>query len=235
MEKDEIGGVHNMSKISDFEQRIIKQGMTDQDLIEYGKLLKKVRDNFLKRQHCYTTAAKFPSENADQAINLIQFGLENFEDSWFSTYQSYWHIGCIYKKISNYEKAFASYLLAKEALGTDHPDYVKDLSIELLWMKLHIDSFCYSQELENYYSCYITTDDFSKSFINNEFRLAVANLVIALHYGNKVEAKEALDKAREISKPDYLGKLYNILARHHYKESFKTTREAENFIKNIKI
>ena len=102
-------------------------------------------------------------------------------------------------------------------------------------MKLHIDSFCYSQELENYYSCYVTTDDFSKSFIENEFRLAIATLVIALHHGDMVEAKEALYKAREISKPNYLGKLYNILDRHNYKESFKTTREAEDFIKNIII
>ena len=49
------------------------------------------------------------------------------------------------------------------------------------------------------------------------------------------KSKVALDKAKEISNPSYLGKLYNILARHNYKESFKTTREAENFIKNIKI
>jgi hypothetical protein len=59
--------------------------------------------------------------------------------------------------------------------------------------------------------------------------------VIALHHGKTVEAKEALDKAKEISNPSYLGKLCNILARHNYKEAFKTTREAKNFIKNIKI
>ena len=125
--------------------------------------------------------------------------------------------------------------MAKESLGTEHPEYVKQISKDLMWMKLHIDSFCYSQELENYYSCYVTTDDFSKSFIENEFRLVIANLVISLHHGNTVEAKEALDKAKEISNPSYLGKLCNILARHNYKETFKTTREAKNFIKNIKI
>ena len=224
-----------MSKIDEFERKIIKQGMTDEDFAEYQKLLKRVRGNFLKRQHCYTTAIQFPTKYADQAIKLIRYGLENFEDSWFSTYTSYLYIGHIYKKTSDFQNAFASYQMAKESLGTDHPEYVKEISKDLMWMKLHIDSFCYSQELENYYSCYVTTDGFSKLSIENEFRLAIATLVIALHHGNTAEAKEALDKAKEISKPDYLGKLYNILARHNYKESFKTTREAEDFIKNIKI
>ena len=224
-----------MSKIEELEQKIIKQGMTDEDFAEYQKILKRVRGNFLKRQHCYTTAIQFLPEYADQAIKLIKYGLENFEDDWFSTYTSYLYIGHIYEKTSDFKNAFASYQMAKESLGTDHPEYVKEISKDLMWMKLHIDSFCYSQELENYYSCYVTTDDFSKSFIENEFRLAIATLVIALHHGDMVEAKEALYKAREISKPNYLGKLYNILDRHNYKESFKTTREAEDFIKNIII
>ena len=223
-----------MSKIDEFERKIIKQGMTDEDFAEYQKLLKRVRGNFLKRQHCYTTAIQFLPEYADQAIKLIRYGLENFEDDWFSTYTSYLYIGHIYEKTSDFKNAFASYQMAKESLGTDHPEYVKEISKDLMWMKLHIDSFCYTPELEDYYSLYITTDDFSKSFIENEFRLAIANLVIALHHGNTVEAKEALDKAKEISKPNYLGKLYNILDRHNYRESFKTTREAKDFIKNIK-
>ena len=224
-----------MSKIDEFERKIIKQGMTDEDFADYQKLLKRVRGNFLKRQHCYTTAIQFPTKYADQAIKLIRYGLENFEDGWFSTYTSYLYIGHMYEKTSDFQNAFASYQMAKESLGTDHPEYVKEISKDLMWMKLHMDSFCYTPELEDYYSLYITTDDFSKSFIENEFRLAIANLVIALHHGNTVEAKEALDKAKEISKPNYLGKLYNILDRHNYRESFKTTREAEDFIKNIKI
>ena len=34
-----------MSKIDEFEQKIIKHGMTDEDFLEYGKLLKRVRGN----------------------------------------------------------------------------------------------------------------------------------------------------------------------------------------------
>ena len=70
-----------MGKIDDFEQKLIKQGMTDEDFIEYEKLLKRVRGNSSKCQHCYTTAIQFPRKYAEQAINLIQYGLDNFYHS----------------------------------------------------------------------------------------------------------------------------------------------------------
>ena len=224
-----------MGKIDEFEQKIIKQGMTDADFAEYEKLLKRVRDNFSKRQHCYTTAIQFPRRYAEQAIKLIQYGLENFEDDWFSTYTSYLHMGQIYERINNYQKAFDAYLLAKEALGSDHSQYVEELSKNLMWMKLHIDSFQYSVELEEYLSCYEKTSDFSKAFVNAEFKVAVANIVISMHYGRFDEAKQFLEKAKGICKPNYAGKLYNILASHKYYESLNTTPEATTFIKHLKI
>ena len=41
-----------MGKIDEFEKRLIEQGMNDEDFVEYQKMLKRVRGNFLKRQHC---------------------------------------------------------------------------------------------------------------------------------------------------------------------------------------
>ena len=69
-----------MSKIDEFEQQIIKNGFTEEDLKEYAKLLRQVRGNFSKRQHCYSTAIQFPVEHTEQAVLLIKYGLENFED-----------------------------------------------------------------------------------------------------------------------------------------------------------
>lgn len=224
-----------MGKIDDFEQKLIKQGMTDEDFLEYEKLLKRVRGNFSKRQHCYSTAIQFPRQYAEQAVKLIQYGLENFEDNWFTTYTSYLHIGHIYERASNYQKAFEAYLLAKEALGLDHPEYVKELSKDLMWMKLHVDSFRYSLELEEYLSCYEKTNDFSKSFVNAEFKIAITNIVISIHHGRFDEAKRYLEKAKGICKPNYVGKLYNILARHKYYESLNTTPEALAFVERLKI
>ena len=224
-----------MGKVDDFEQKLITQGMTAEDFLEYEKLLKRVRGNFSKRQHCYTTAIQFPRQYAEQAVKLIQYGLENFEDGWFSTYTSFLHIGHIYEGTSNYQKAFEAYLLAKEALGLDHPEYVKELSKDLMWMKLHVDSFKYSLELEEYLSCYEKTNDFSKSFVNAEFKVAIANIVISMHHGRFDEAKQFLEKAKGICKPNYAGKLYNILARHKHYESLITTPEALAFVGRLKI
>lgn len=226
---------NTMRKIEEFEQKLIQQGMTDDDFLEYGKLLKRVRGNFSKRQHCYTTAIQFQPKYTEQAVKLIQYGLENFDDGWFSTYTSHLHIGRIYEKNGDYQKAFDYYLLAKNALGEDHPDYVVELSKDLLWMKLHIDAFGYSAELKEYLLCYEKANGFSKSFVNSEFRLAVANVVIFLHEGKIENAKQQLETAKEICKPNYAGKLYNILTRHKYYESLNTTPESIVFIKNLKI
>ena len=224
-----------MIKIEEFEKKIIDQGMNDEDFTEYEKLLKRVRGNFSKRQHCYTTAIQFPPEHYEQAIRLIQYGLENFEDGWFSTYTSYLFIGRIYEKVKDYTKAYGAYLSANEALGANHPEYTQELSIHLLWMKLHIDSFSYSAESEEYFVCYKKTDDYSKAFVNNEFKSAVANIVISLHYGNIDEAKQSLNIALKVCKPDYIGKLFNLLKRHNYRESLNATKESLDFIKNLKI
>lgn len=224
-----------MGKIDEFERKIIEQGMTDDDFLEYKKMLKRVNDNFSKCQHCYTTAIQLPRKYAEQAVKLIQYGLENFSDSWFSTYTSYLYIGHIYEKESNYQKALESYLLAKEALGKDHQEYVEELSKDLMWMKLHVDSFKYSTELEDYLYQYQKTSDFSKAFVNTEFKVPIVNIVIALHYERHDEAKQFLKKARNICIPNYTGKLYDILMRHKYKETLDITPEAISFIRRLEI
>ncbi len=224
-----------MSKIEQFEKEIIRRGMTDEDFSTYEKLLKRILNNFLKRQHCYTTAIQFPCEYAEQAVKLIQYGLENFEDDWFSTYTSFLYIGRIYEKIGEYQNAFEAYLSAKTALGSEHQSYAEELSKYLFWMKLHIDSFQYSKEMENYFLCYKKTADFSKSFLNSEFHLAVAGTVIALYYGKTDEAKKQLETAKKICQPNYIGKLNQILVRHQYHEALNETSESIAFIQNIKI
>ena len=153
----------------------------------------------------------------------------------FSTYTSYLYIGHIYEKARNYRKAYESYLLAKDALELNREEYVNELSKDLLWVKLHIDSFCYSAELEDYYSCYLATDEFSRAFVNSEFRLAVANIIISLHHGRTDEAKRSLAIAKEICEPHYRGKLHSILAKHKYYESLNATPESITFVKSIQI
>lgn len=228
------GGI-GLSKIEEFENRVIQQGMNDDDFAEFQKLLKRVRGNFLKRQHCYTTAIQLQPENTEQGIKLINYGLANFEDGWFSTYNSYLFLGQIYETSGNYIKAYESYLKAQNVLDVDKNAYREELSIKLLWMCLHIDSFRYSAELEEYYLYCQKTDEFSKAFVNWQFRMAVATIVIALHYGRDAEAKQAYVQAINICKPNYVGKLQDILQKNRYKESLKTTPESLDFLTEINL
>ena len=224
-----------MGKIDEFEEKIIKQGMSDEDFEEYKKLLKRVRGNFGKRQHCYTTAIQFPTKNANQAIKLIEYGLETFSDEWFSTYTSYLYIGKIYESSGKYQKAYDAYLMALNALGEMGQGYKEELSGDLCWMRLHIDSFQYSEELEELYSSYDETEEFSKGFINSEFRRAIIQIVIALQHNQREIAKNAYKQAIAIYSPSYVGKLHNILARHNYKETLKITLEAKKFLSGLKL
>ena len=102
-------------------------------------------------------------------------------------------------------------------------------------MKLHVDSFKYSTELEKYLTGYESAGDFSKAFINSTFRLAVAKAVVALHYGKTTEAKQALETARQIAGPAYKGPLHALLARHNYREELNITPEAALFIRKLKV
>ena len=223
-----------MSKIEEFEKKIIEQGMNDEDFIEYQQLLKRVRGNFNKRQHCYTTAIQFPVENAEQAINLIKYGLDNFEDGWFTTYTSYLFIGKIYEKIQDDKSAYDSYVLALNTLSPNQQSYIDHLAIELLWMKLHMDNFEYSLELEEYCNLFSKADEFSQSFKNNEFRMAVAQIVIALHYGEMEQAKFFYQQALEISNPNYIGRIQEILKKHHYNEKLIVSSRTKQFLKGLK-
>lgn len=224
-----------MSKIDAFEKRIIEQGLQDEDLIEYGKLLGRVRGNYNKRQHCYTTAIQFPEGKADDAVKLIQYGLDNFDDDWFSTYQSYLYIGKIYEKTGDYKRAFDALLLARGVLGDEQEEYIKDISRDLLWMKLHIDKFSYSKEMEKYYLCYSSSNEISKSFINNKVVLAIAEIIVFMHQGKTVDAKRALEEARQICTPGYSGALTEMLLMHNYQERLKLTPEAKEFLDKIDI
>ena len=79
-----------MTKIEAYENKLIKEGMTKEAYAEYETLLKRVRGNFLRLQHCYTTAVQFPIKRSQEGIDLIQWALEKFPDTWFPTYSAYY-------------------------------------------------------------------------------------------------------------------------------------------------
>ena len=224
-----------MTKIEEFEKNLIKEGMSKDTYVEYEILLKRVRGNFLRLQHCYTTAIQFPIKRSQEGIDLIQWGLEKFPDTWFPTYSAYYNIGTIYERCEDYSAAYEAYQKAAAVLNKDQLSYQRTISGNLLWMLLHVDHFNYSEQLEKYYMLFSGIDDFEKAFINNEFRIAVAEIVIFAHKGMTDKAAAALERARRLSNPNVVSRIQGILDKNRVKDSLKNTSKCAAFLKTIKL
>ena len=103
-----------MTKIEAYENKLIKEGMPKEAYAEYETLLKRVRGNFHRLQHCYTTAVQFPIKRSQEGIDLIQWALEKFPDTWFPTYSAYYNMGIIHERCRNYLAAYEAY---QKAMG----------------------------------------------------------------------------------------------------------------------
>ena len=225
-----------MTKIEEFENNLIKNGISDADYVEYEKLLRRVHGNDMRLQHIYTTAVQFSKKRYEQAIALIRWGLSKYPDSWFGTYTAYYDIGMIYERNGQYIQSYDEYLKADETLGEDHVSYRQNLAGNLMWMLLHIDKFRYSVQFERYYNLFNTIDEFDKAFINNEFPLTVARIVIDLQHGRINEAKEAYSKALSMSSPGFISKIQGVLDRHKATDKLsKNTPECSAFLKKLKL
>ena len=224
-----------MTKIEEYEKKLIKEGFPKEGYAEFEKFLKRVRGNFLRLQHCYTTAAHFPIKRSQEGVDLIKWGLEKFPDTWFPTYSAYYNIGIIYERSRDYSAAYEAYQKAADVLNKDQISYQRSISGNLLWMLLHVDNFKYSEQLEKYYMLFSETDDFEKAFINNEFRIAVAEIVIFSWKGMQNEAAVAYKKAIRLSSPNVVRRIQGILDKHKVKDTLKNTPECVAFLKTVKL
>ena len=224
-----------MTKIEAYEKKLIKEGMPKEAYAEYEALLKRVRGNFLRLQHCYTTAVQFPINRSQEGIDLIQWGLEKYPDTWSPTYSAYYNMGIIHERCRDYPASYEAYHKAADVLNKNQISYQRSIAGNLLWMLLHVDDFKYSEQLETYYVLFSKIDDFQKAFINNEFRIAVAEIVIFLHKGMRDEAAAAYEKATRLCSPNIVSRIQNILDKHGVKDSLKNTSECAAFLKTVKL
>ena len=224
-----------MTKIEEYEKKLIKEGIPEEGYAEFEKLLKRVRGNFLRLQHCYTTAVQFPIERSQEGVDLIKWGLEKFPDTWFPTYSAYYNIGIISERSRDYSAAYEAYQKAADVLNKDQISYQRSISGNLLWMLLHVDNFKYSEQLENYYLLFSEIDDFEKAFVNNEFRIAVAEIVIFSWKGMHNEVAVAYEKAIRLSSPNVVSRIQGILDKHKVKDTLKNTPECNAFLKTVKL
>ena len=144
-------------------------------------------------------------------------------------------MGIIHERCRNYHAAYEAYRKAADVLSNDQISYQRTISGNLMWMLLHIDAFKYSEQLEEHYALFSEIDDFEKAFINNAFRIAVAEIVILSYKGIPDKAEAALERALRLSNPNIVSRIQRILNKHRIKDVLKNTPECAAFLKTVNL
>lgn len=217
------------TKIQLFEDRLIQEGVTDEALLEFETLLKHLGDDWNRIQHCFITAYRFPVSRLDEAVKLIEFGIDRFKNSESGIVCSYQALGSIYEEAGLYQKAYDIYVPLYSRIGNHKGNFPWCL----LKMKLHIDHFEYSKEMEEYFQLCSKEDIISKSFLINKLLLAIADFIIAHNRGDKERMQENYDAICEMIEPGHKGPLNNVLKKHRYDERLRISDECWSFLESM--
>ena len=217
------------SKIELFEDKLIEEGLTDEKLQEFEKLLRRAGDDWNRIQHCFITAYHFPVDRLDEAEKLIEFGVDRYGNDSSGQICSYQMLGTIYRRAGLYQKAYETYIGIYPNIGNNRGGFPWCL----LDTKMHADNFNYSPELEKYLALCQNEDEFAKSFLNYKFMMALADYIIADHYGNNDKKEGAYSAISKMLEPDYIGPLYKLLKKHRYDERLKLTDECKVFLERM--
>lgn len=219
------------TKIELFEDMLIEEGLAEEKLQEYEKLLKRAGNDWSRIQHCFMTAYEFPVKRLDDAIKLIEFGNKRYASEESYLIASNLRLGWIYSRAGLYQKAYDTFLSL--SMKPDGYKCAGSLPWYLLDAKMHADLFNYSLELEEYIELCQRDNIITKSFLQNKFTLAVAELIVADYHKDYDKKQRAYDAICEMFEPGYRGPLYNHLKKHKYDEQLKISTECEKFLDNI--
>ena len=215
------------TKIELFEEKLLKEGISDDGLQEYGKLLKRAGNDWNRIQHCFRTAYFFPVKRISDAERLIEFGISNYGSERGCRIPAYEMLGTLYERAGLYKKAYDIYV----AIYPDIGGFRGRFPWCLLDTKMHIDNFKYSEELKQYYELCLAEPIFSKTFIQNQFLLNLAEYIIADYCKDLDGKRKAFDAIHEMVEPGYRGALYKLLKRHKHEEKLIITKETKAFLK----
>lgn len=221
-------------KIAEIKARIEKGDCSDETLDLFKAALKRVpADN--RCQYCYITAVNMPHRWYKQAIEMIEYGLEEHCDDWFDRMRSYTNLAIILEKHGDYAGAKFAYSEAFSSVDSDkRSDYSDGYSADMMRMEMHISNFEYTEALEYYYNSAIRADEFNSSFQKTIFYRLLAEIIIFREKNDLSGAKKAFDSANEMLYPSFEGMLTRMLRRKGYIESAGATKEALAFLKRAR-
>lgn len=227
-------------KLSEVKDLLCGDKVTD-ELVELFYLkLRRVRGNFLKCQHCYTLAYDMKDEFASYAVDIINYSIDNFAESWSDYKRAYHILGMIYERTKDYENAKIAYLKSQDAVinsplkDETKNGYIYDLSLYLMKNEIYLNNFNFSDDLVLYYNNFLQSGDFSLSISKNRLICLVAQIIISIHNDDRMSAKSALNSAYQMLDIDYKGELFSKLKRHHYNDSACATDKIINYLNTVK-
>ena len=217
------------TRIELFEDKIVEEGLTDEKLLEYEKLLRRAGNDWCRIQHCYLTAYNIPVERVDEAIKIIEFGIQRYRSDKDGLICAYESLGATYKQAGLYQKAYDVY-------NSIYPD-IGNIQGEFPWClldtKIHADGFQYSPELEEHLKICEEDNGFTKSFLQNKFAVALAKYIVADHYGDNDKKAKAYGTISRMLDKNFKGPLYELLKRHKFDENLRLTNECRAFLDRI--
>lgn len=219
------------TKIELFEEKMVEEGLSDENLLEYEKLLRRVRNDWSRMQHCFLTASRFPVARLDDAVRLVEFGNERYASDPLYLTHSRSMLGRIYMRAEQYQTAYEIFLDIFRKKG----NFKGQIPWCLLDAKMHVDRFQYSSELEEYLALCRSENDFIKSFLESRFLLALAEYIVAAHYGRRDEKGHAYATICEMLEPGYTGPLHELLEQHRYEEHLRLTDDRRAFLRKISL
>lgn len=218
------------TKIELFEDSLMVEQLTDEKLGEYEILLRRVGNDWCRIQHCFSTAYALPVERIDDAVRLIEFGNERYGSKESYLIPANEKLGMIYERAGLYKKAYDVYARIYPNIGA----WKGPFPWCLLDMKMHIDGFQYSKELDEYIELCEKEDMFAKSFEKNRFILSLAEFIVADYHHDSNKKQRYYAAICEMLAPGYKGPLYEILKKHKLDEQLRLTAECEEFLESIR-
>jgi len=221
-------------KIAEIEKKLTESDCSEETIELFKQALRRV-PKANRCQHCYTTAVAMKPKFHKQAIALMEYGLEQYGDSWVDRMRSYHNIAIVFEQNGNYGEALASYRNALLSIDKNVRDsYEAEYAFHMMRMEMHFADFDYTDDLQKYYNIAVQDNEFSQAFQKKAFYRYIAEIIIFTKQEDPDGAKDAYYAATEMLKPNYVGPLTLLLKRKGYSETAGATEETLNFLKKFK-